>query len=88
MNKSQAQWRHGYMAGMKRANGFDKESVVSLIEPDELDKLRRDSLLVSIMRDMGAFDLDHPGYSRPGAIYWPGTEQAFSILNDIADLSA
>ena len=83
MNKGQAQWRHGYMTGMKRANGFDKESVVDLIDPEELYKLRRDSLLVAIMRDMGAFDLDHPVYSRPGAIYWHGTEQAFAILNDL-----
>ena len=44
----------------------------------ELEKLRRDSLLVSIMRDMGAFDTE----SRPGGCYWIGTEQAFEILSE------
>lgn len=86
MNISQKQWRHGFMTGIKRANGFDKDDDTVMITKDELEKLRCDSRLVSIMRAMGAFDTE--GFNaRPGAIYWCGTEQAFSILYDEMSLA-
>ena len=78
MNKGQKQWRHGFMTGLKRANEYDESERVVAISADLLTKLKRDSLLVSIMRDMGAFDRD----SRPGGCYWNGTEQAMAILED------
>lgn len=84
MNTNQKVWRHGFMAGIRRANGFDENDELVTIPRDELKKLRRDSQLVSIMRAMGAFDRD--GFdARPGAVYWHGTEQAFDILSDVAD---
>lgn len=77
MNKCQKQWRHGFMTGVKRANSFDKGDTVTIIEAEALNKLRHDSLLLSIMRDMGVFNTD-------SGQYWPGTEQAFTILEDLS----
>jgi hypothetical protein len=72
------------MVGIRRANGFDDDDELATIPRDELRVLRRDSQLVAIMRAMGAFDRE--GFdARPGAIYWPGTEQAFDILSDYSD---
>ena len=80
MNKGQKQWRHGFMMGVKRANGLDESERLTAIKADDFEQMKRDSLLVAIMRDMGAFDAK----SRPGGCYLHGTEQAFLILSDLS----
>ncbi len=78
MNKGQKQWRHGYMTGAKRASGIDESLDASFVSSDELNKLRRDSALLGIMKNMGVF-------TEGSGQYWYGTEQAFLLLDDYFD---
>lgn len=75
LTNSQKQWRHGYFSGVKKAIGSD---CVRYVDADELAQLKRDSLLLGIMYDMGINDRD-------SGQYWPGIEQAAAIFSDVAE---
>lgn len=75
MNAGQKQWRHGFLTGIQRAKGFEENAEMVMVDHDELEALRRDARLISIMKAMGIFDRDSHQF-------WPGSEQALAILSE------
>ena len=69
LTNSQKNWRHGYFTGIRQGSGGTSDS-------DELEQLRSDSRLLSIMRGMGVDD-------RESRMYWHGMEQAVAIYCDL-----
>ena len=79
MNAGQKQWRHGFITGLKRANEIAQREGITILSTKEAETMLRDHMLVSVTRQMGAFNRE----TRPGGVYWHGTEQAFEILNEM-----
>mgnify|MGYP003588974299 CR=1 FL=1 len=76
LTPSQKNWRAGYFTGIERANGLPNSENLVYVDADELEQLRNDANLLSVMRGIGVDD-------RESRMYWHGMEQAAEIYCDL-----